>query len=416
MNHAIKRFVMLAVLVGILFVACESPVGSEDPLPGSEGTPLPPSSLTAAAVSVGRIALNWTDNSGDETGFRIERSVESGTSGFSQIALVGANVTTYDDSGLAAATRYWYRVRAFNGFGDSACCSPADAVTLSAADTQAPSIPSGLSASAVSSSQINLNWSASTDNVGVAGYKVYRGGSYLKSVTGTSASDTGLSPGTAYSYQVSAYDAAGNESAKSSTVGAVTWTVVTLYPQYDNMVMTQSNDSTVANKVYASGELAVGVNWQWNWYAGYGYMQDFLAAASLVKFDTSTLSGRTIEAATLTLCVQYYGTGYFPRTWYIRALATSWSSTTVTWNVLEGLNYYTASEIAQTPPVNYSDYVINLKPTVQNWANGAYANHGLCFVQGNYAFPNMTSWDAFAFYSKEASSASLRPRLTVTYR
>lgn len=416
MKHAIRRFASLAVLVGILLSACESPVGSDSQPPGSGDAPLPPDGLTAAAVSAGQIALTWTDNSGDETGFKIERSVVSGTSGFSQIALVGANVTTYNDSGLAASTRYWYRVRAVNGVGDSACYSPADTVTLSASDTQAPSIPSGLSASAASSSQINLSWSASTDNVGVAGYKIYRGGSYLKSVTGTSASDTGLSPGTTYSYQVSAYDAAGNESAKSSTISAATWTVVTLYPQYDNLVMTQSNDSTVANKVYASGELAVGVNWQWNWYAGYGYVQDFLAAASLVKFDTSALTGKTIEAASLTLCVQYYGTGYFPRTWYIRALATSWSSTTATWNVLQGLNYYTASEIAQNPPYNYSDYVINLKSTVQNWASGAYANHGLCFVQGNYQFPNMTSLDAFAFYSKEASSASLRPRLTVTYR
>jgi hypothetical protein len=89
-------------------------------------------------------------------------------------------------------------------------------------DASKPSVPTGLTANAVSSSQIDLNWSASTDNVGVTGYKVYRGSAYLKSVAGTSASDTGLSPSTIYNYQVSAYDAAGNESAQSSTASATT--------------------------------------------------------------------------------------------------------------------------------------------------------------------------------------------------
>ncbi|TBL71517.1 discoidin domain-containing protein [Paenibacillus thalictri] len=89
-------------------------------------------------------------------------------------------------------------------------------------DTAAPSIPAGLSAVAVSGSQINLSWTASTDNVGVTGYDIYRGGSFLKNVTGTSASDTGLSPSTTYSYTVRAKDAAGNASAASAAASATT--------------------------------------------------------------------------------------------------------------------------------------------------------------------------------------------------
>ncbi len=89
-------------------------------------------------------------------------------------------------------------------------------------DTQAPSVPANLSASAVSSSQINLSWSASTDNVGVTGYALYRNGALLKNVTGTSTSDTGLAASTSYSYFVRARDAAGNTSGSSATVTATT--------------------------------------------------------------------------------------------------------------------------------------------------------------------------------------------------
>lgn len=89
-------------------------------------------------------------------------------------------------------------------------------------DNITPTTPAGLSATAVSSSQINLSWNASKDNVGVSGYKIYRDGTYLKSDTSASTSDTGLSPETPYCYTVSAYDAAGNESGQSSQACATT--------------------------------------------------------------------------------------------------------------------------------------------------------------------------------------------------
>jgi len=89
-------------------------------------------------------------------------------------------------------------------------------------DTIPPSVPQNLSAIAVSSNQINLTWNASSDNVGVKGYKTYKGGVYLKSVTGTSTSDTGLNANTQYCYTVSAYDVVGNESEQSSQACATT--------------------------------------------------------------------------------------------------------------------------------------------------------------------------------------------------
>ena len=94
--------------------------------------------------------------------------------------------------------------------------------TLSIPDTTPPSTPTNLSATAISPSQINLSWTASTDNVGVTGYKIFRGGVQVGTATTNSYSDTGLSPSTAYTYTVSAYNAAGNNSAQSGSASATT--------------------------------------------------------------------------------------------------------------------------------------------------------------------------------------------------
>ncbi|MDX1628405.1 MAG: S8 family serine peptidase [Fulvivirga sp.] len=89
-------------------------------------------------------------------------------------------------------------------------------------DTTPPSQVTGLSATAVSTSQIDLTWDAATDDTGVSYYNIYRDGSVVATSTTTSYSDTGLSAGTTYSYQVSAVDAAGNEGTLSDTASATT--------------------------------------------------------------------------------------------------------------------------------------------------------------------------------------------------
>lgn len=94
-----------------------------------------------------------------------------------------------------------------------------------AGDTEPPTAPSSLAATVVGTDQINLSWGASTDNVGVTGYNVYRGGVLANSTTDPVFFDNGLSPNTSYSYQVSAVDEAGNESALSTAVVAVTLSV-----------------------------------------------------------------------------------------------------------------------------------------------------------------------------------------------
>jgi subtilisin family serine protease/fibronectin type 3 domain-containing protein len=169
--------------------------------------PAAPSNLSASSVSTSQIDLSWTDNYYGEQGFGIERK-ESG-SAFSQIAIVAENTTTYSDANLSEAATYSYRVSAYNDNGDSSYSNEVSATTL-------PAAPSGLSASAVSDSQIELSW---TDNSsGEVGFKVERkdesSGTYSQVATisadETSYSDTGLGEETTYHYRLRAYNSAGN--------------------------------------------------------------------------------------------------------------------------------------------------------------------------------------------------------------
>ncbi|MGO9932943.1 MAG: fibronectin type III domain-containing protein [Steroidobacteraceae bacterium] len=113
-------------------------------------------------------------------------------------------------------------------------------------DTTPPSVPTGLSATAVSSTQINLSWTASTDNVGVTGYDVFRNGTQVGTTTTTSYQDTGLTASTTYSYTVAAYDAAGNVSAQSTAATATTTTTVA-FVQADDTGTINGNTTSISS-------------------------------------------------------------------------------------------------------------------------------------------------------------------------
>ncbi len=178
--------------------------------------PQAPSGLTATAVSSSRIDLAWTDNSSNETGFKINRGT-SASGPWTPLSL-GANVTTYSSTGLNASTTYYYQVCATNGTGDSACVS-ANATTLG----PPPAAPSGLQAVAVSSSQINLSWTDKSDNETC--FRLERAptsaGTWTQiaevAANMTAYSDTGLSSSTKYYYRVRACSAAGCSTYSSTT-------------------------------------------------------------------------------------------------------------------------------------------------------------------------------------------------------
>ena len=206
--------------------AGDSPASNEVTvsLSSSGGAPAAPSNLGATAVSSSQINLSWTDNSANETGFKIERKKSTALS-YTQITTVGANVTSYQSTGLSASTAYTYRVRATNASGNSSYSNTATATTTSGSGS-VPAAPTALAAVAASSSQINLSW---TDNASdETGFKIERktgSGSYAQIGTVganvTAYQSTGLSASTAYTYRVRATNASG-DSGYSNEASATT--------------------------------------------------------------------------------------------------------------------------------------------------------------------------------------------------
>ena len=188
-----------------------------------------PTALVMTAVTQSSISLSWTASAGDVAFYQVHRCQGAGCTNFSYIAQVNAG-TSVGFSGLQPGTSYSFRVRAQDhGYNVTAYTNVATATTLEAADTTPPTAPTGLTATAVSASQINLSWTASTDNVGVTGYRVERcqgagcsGFAQVAAPTGTSHSSTALTPGTSYSFRVRATDGAGNLSQYSAVASATT--------------------------------------------------------------------------------------------------------------------------------------------------------------------------------------------------
>jgi len=114
-------------VLGIVASGGGSGGGDSDPTPATP--PIAPSGLSATATSSSSISLSWSDNSSNETNFVVQRSTTSG-SGFTTIATLGVNTTSYaDTTGLSASTAYFYRVYATNSAGSSGFSNEASATT-----------------------------------------------------------------------------------------------------------------------------------------------------------------------------------------------------------------------------------------------------------------------------------------------
>lgn len=186
--------------------------------------PNAPSGLSASVVSSSQINLSWTDNSNDETGFEINRATDSG---FTQnvVWIGGIQGSSYNDTGLSASITYYYRVRAEGATQDSAYTSSVSATTNTGGTP--PTAPSGLNATAVSGTQVNLSW---TDNSSdETGFEIKRATDssftqnvvWIGNIQGTTYANTGLNLSTTYYYKVRAEGIAG-KSAYSSSVNVTT--------------------------------------------------------------------------------------------------------------------------------------------------------------------------------------------------
>jgi len=197
--------------------------------PQDTQAPSVPGGVTATANAYNKVTVKWnasTDNVGVK-GYIVTRD-----------NVTVGNVTTgtqFVDTTTLPSTAYSYQVVAYDAAGNNSTASTAANVTTPSApvsDTEAPSVPGGVAATAAGSTQINVAWTASTDNVGVKAYDVYRAtgtgsASKIATISTTSYGDTNLKANTSYTYYVTASDAAGNTSGKSATVTAKTDAKVT---------------------------------------------------------------------------------------------------------------------------------------------------------------------------------------------
>jgi chitodextrinase len=188
----------------------------ESAVAGDVNAPSVPDGLRATVGGTASVTLVWTastDNVG-VTGYVVLRNG-------AVVATIGA-VTTWTDTNLAERTIYSYQVQAIDAAGNRSAASAAMPVAWSSSaadvDGEAPTAPVQLRGSASSTTIIDLDWAAATDNVRVVTYRIYRDGSRIASITGTRYTDTTVAAGTSYTYHVVAVDEAGNRSVASNSV------------------------------------------------------------------------------------------------------------------------------------------------------------------------------------------------------
>ncbi|HEU5132779.1 MAG TPA: hypothetical protein VFT26_11770, partial [Pyrinomonadaceae bacterium] len=183
--------------------------------------PTAPTNLAATFnTSTNAIDLSWTAATDNVavTGYRVFR--DGGT-----LPIQTVNGTTFSDNAESGIHRYW--VTAIDAADNQSEVSNIASATVPLPDTTPPTAPEGLAATASSSSTVDLSWSASTDDVGVIGYQVFRdgGATAIGTTTGTTFGDTGLALDSTHTYAVVAIDAAGNRSALSNTASATTFSL-----------------------------------------------------------------------------------------------------------------------------------------------------------------------------------------------
>jgi hypothetical protein len=176
--------------------------------------PAAPGGLVTTVISSTQINLSWTDNSTNETIFRLRRKTGS-TGTYADLGTVVQNVTSYQDTGLTPGTVYFYQVFASNAAGDSAGSNEASGTTTSDAGRRCPSIPTGLLVTATSITSASLSWNDASTNE--TGFRIQRkmGTSGTWAEVGTVAAnvtlwqDSSLVSNAVYFYKIAAFNLIG---------------------------------------------------------------------------------------------------------------------------------------------------------------------------------------------------------------
>ncbi|HST48283.1 fibronectin type III domain-containing protein [Jatrophihabitans sp.] len=356
-----------------------------DPTP-----PSTPANVVGTAASANQVSLSWnasTDNMG-VTNYTIYRGANGATP--SLLASTTSNATSYTDTSVIATTTYTYQVQAGDAAGNaSAMSAPATVTTPASSDTTPPSAPTNLVTEPVFYDEVDLGWTASTDSgTGVSGYRVYRRGpgesafTLLATTTGAgqnSYPDLTVNPGSAYSYYVSAYDGGNNVSSPSVTVtastppGPVSHTYS--FPAAGDATIQQANPTTPGG---SSSPLVV---------------DNSPVSDALLKFNVTGAGCDTLASAKLTLVNaangsvkggDFYTSGPFPES------TVSWSTAPTRGTLLNSLASVSSGssvsvDVTQGTPLNgEADFRVAT-----------------------------TSTDGVNYYSREATTSSRRPMLTI---
>jgi hypothetical protein len=245
-------------------------------------------------------------------------------------------------------------------------------------DTTPPSAPTNLTARAVSGNQVDLSWGASTDNVGVSGYKIFRDGSQIATATSPSYSDTSAQPNTTYQYYVVAYDSANNDSGASNTVSVTTpapATVLTFTPTADT---------------YAAADAPSTV---------YGASAQFITDNSPVKhlfakFSVSGVGTKSVLAAKLRL----YCVNPSPSGGAFHGSDPAWSESTLTWNLQPAIDSTIVSSLGAVKSSRW--FETDVTPLVKG--------------DGTVSIAATSTSSNGAYYSSKEGTAGFAPQLVVT--
>ncbi|MGI0088651.1 MAG: fibronectin type III domain-containing protein, partial [Nitrosotalea sp.] len=344
-----------------------------------------PSSPTGLAATAGntQVSLSWTapaNNGGSAiTGYNVYRGTTSGGESSTPVA-TGITSTTYTDTGLTNGQAYYYTVSAANSVGTSSPSNEASATPV--APATAPGAPTGLAATAASSSQINLSWTAPSNNGGsaITNYKIYRstssGTETLLATTGNvnSYTDTGLTNGVTYYYKVTAVNSVG-ESVPSSEASATPAAAATAPQPPTGLTVTAASSSQI--------------NLSWTAPANNGG-----SAITGYEIERSTDSGTTwstIVANTASTATTYSDTGltastaYTYRVYAINSVGTSSPSNTASATTSAGGTAYSINQVQSGLVV--SDSLTNETETQQQLqANPGYWSFGGSAGANNYTF------------------------------
>jgi len=263
---------------------------------GDTTPPSAPTGLAASNTTQTGLALNWsaaTDNLG-VTAYDVYRNGTKVTS---------VTSTSAGQNGLSCGTSYTFAVVARDAAGNSSPSAQLTAATSacsassSSTDTTPPSAPTGLNIVGATGSSVALAWSASSDNVGVVGYRVYVNGSFASSTAQRGITVATLNCGSAYTFEVAAFDAEGNTSNRASVIGSTLACPDTQAPSAPTGVVASSRTATSIALIWNASTDNVGV-------VGYGLYRAYTATSSSSS-TTGIFSGLTCNT-NYTLAVDAY--------------------------------------------------------------------------------------------------------------